>query len=568
MSSKMSLMPNISIPRSRFPQDFNHSFDMFHGDIVPVDCFEVVAGDEFNYTLSSLVRMSTPVVPIMGNIKCYVHAFFVPMRLVLNDTEKFFGDPSNHDKVSSITPVDFDSVSIPNILDAYDDNAQFMYSVSDYLGKDDFKPVYTALSGNVTAYKLKVNVSPLKERAYLQIWNDHFRPSLMVPPVIITKTSASAALGTETFTTGTTKAIKYPFPCLKGFKQYDYFTASTLSPQFNTTTVKLPLGLTAPIYLDSTNDLDLQADFAISVAGNGTKKYNLTTGGRAVEIADPSNVVNASMYADLALATSASWNDIRVAAQLQKYYERSNYGSRFFEILNAHYGITNPDSRLQRAERLGSHSFYINVSQVVSTADTVSGSTGQNLGNTGAVSCTGDKIHLFNKSFSEPGYVMVVMTMKYDRSYSSGYLREDLKKNRFEFYSPEFACLGDQGTKKIEIQTMSGDGTGGSADVVDGDDILGYNEHWAEYRYRKNLISGSLRVGATFDVWTLADTFNGSSLTLGYDFLKEDRTALARLLASGVSGPDYIVDTHADIIATRELPLYSIPGRIDHFGAM
>ena len=135
MSGKMSLMPNISIPRSRFNQTFEHPFDMFHGDIVPVDCFEIVAGDEFSYTLSTLIRMSTPIVPIMGNIKCYTHAFFVPMRLVLDDTEKFYGDPSNHDKISSITPVDFDSVVLPNALDAYDSNAQYMYSVSDYLGK-------------------------------------------------------------------------------------------------------------------------------------------------------------------------------------------------------------------------------------------------------------------------------------------------------------------------------------------------------------------------------------------------------------------------------------------------
>lgn len=573
MSSKMSLMPNISIPRSRFPQDFNHSFDMFHGDVVPVDCFEIVPGDEFSYTLSTLIRMSTPVVPIMGNIKCYIHAFYVPLRLVLDSTEKFYGDPSNHDTISSITPVDFDTVVIPNMLAAFDSNEQFMYSVSDYLGKEDVKPIYSVASVSEWAdYKAKVNVSPMKERAYLQIWNDHFRPSSMVPPVLINKSSTSLNLGSETFTTGSLRTLKFPFACLKSFKQYDYFTASTYQPQFNSNTVKLPLGLSAPVVSSGKFELEgvlsgakyfIEPTMAIAAGNRGGPALQNSNNTAGTQYEDTK--YSSGLVADLTLATAASWNDIRYAAQLQKYYERSNYGSRYFEILNAHYGITNPDSRLQRAERLGSHSFYINVSQVVSTADTVNGSNGQNLGNTGAVSCTGDKVHLFTKSFSEPGYVMVVMTTKYDRQYSSGFLREDLKKNRFEFYSPEFANLGDQGTKKIELQIMKGST---ASDIIAGDEIFGYQEHWAEYRYRKNIISGSLRVGSTFDIWTLADTFNGSALTLGYDFLKEDRTALARLLATGVSGPDYIVDTHADIVATRELPLYSIPGLIDHFGAL
>lgn len=574
MSSKLSLMPNISIPRSRFNQEFNHSFDMFHGDVVPVDCFEVVPGDEFSYTLSSLIRMSTPAVPVMGNIKCFIHGFFVPLRLLWNNAEKFYGDPSNHDTVSSITPVNFDTVSVPNLLEAYDTTqntgmypgSKFMYSVSDYLGKPDMYDAYGICSSagaliSWSTYKSKVNVVPFKELAYLQIWNDHFRPSSMVPPVLINKTGAftMTGLGSETFTTGSINYLRFPFKCLPGFKQYDYYTASTFQPQFNSTTVKLPLGMTAPVMVDNTatgatgitagSNVITPAVAAGSVSANPLTVYNHT--------------LEAKVYADLSLATAASWNDIRYAAQLQKYFERSNYGNRYFEILNAHYGITNPDSRLQRAERLGSHSFYINISQVVSTADTENGGTGQNLGNTGAVSSTGDKIHLFTKSFSEPGYVMIVMTTKYDRSYSSGFLREDLKKNRFEFYSPEFANLGDQSTKKLELQVMQS-----ATAVTDPDQVFGYNEHWAEYRYRKDLVSGSLRVGKSSDFWTLADSFDSQSLTLGYDFLKEDRAALSRLLATGSGGPDYIVDTRAHILATRELPLYSIPGLIDHFGAL
>ena len=567
MSNKMSLMPNISIPRSRFKQDFNHSFDMFHGDVVPVDCFEVVPGDEFSYECASLIRMSTPVVPIMGNIKAYYHAFFVPLRLIFDQAEQFYGDPSNHDTVSSITPVSPNSVYIPNALGFVNNSVPFKYSVQDYLGKEDVDRIQTMLgSSDWASYRSKVNVSPMKERAYLTIWNDHFRPSLMVPPVLVDKSMYPLHYGSASFLGSGTTYFDYPFKCLPGFKQYDYFTASTFSPQFASATVSLPLGLTAPLKVGSSlTSLGGNMKFntgnvvgSLVVAMDGT--VSRTTASSTSSIG---NITMTNLVADLAAATAANINDIRFAFQLQKYYERSNYGSKYFEILNAHYGITNPDSRLQRAERLGSHEFYINISQVVSTSDTDNGTNGKPLGNTGAVSTTGDKVHLFTKSFSEPGYVMVVLTTKYDRQYSSGWLREDLKKQRFEFYSPEFAHLGDQATRKVELQSY---GSSSNRDISG--ETFGYQEHWAEYRYRKNLVSGTLRVGESFDIWTLADSFNGDDLTLGYDFLKEDRDSLARLLMTGTLGPDYIVDYHANIIATRELPLYSIPGLIDHFGAL
>lgn len=589
MSNKLSLMPNIGIPRSRFWQHFNHSLDMYHGDVVPVDCFEVIPGDEFSYELSSLIRMSTPIVPIMGNIKAYVHAFFIPLRLLWDEAEKFYGDPSNHDKISTVTPVNFNNVLVPYINSNFEirDNASagnyvnFVCSVQDYLGKQDLKYLYDNQPSGFdwSGYLNKLHLSQLKERAYLMLWNDHFRPSLMVPPILINKNSNASSYGSASFL-GSQSTLGYPFKPLKGFKQYDYFTASTFSPQYATDAVSLPIAQSAPV-VTSTTTRDLQnypgLVFQDKVTGSGAVgQIRSVVGGDAIAYGDgvlPSGnaVIPANLIADLSQAAMVTINQIRYAFQLQKYFERSNYGNRYFEILNAHYGITNPDSRLQRSERLGSHEFYINVSQVVSTADTASGSSGQNLGNTGAVSVTGDKIHLFTKSFSEPGYIMVVITTKYDRSYSSGFLREDLKSNRFEFYSPEFANLGDQETKLIEIQTISSSAVG---PINDPSEIFGFQEHWAEYRYRKDLVSGHLRPGQNFDIWTLADNFDDTAATqnpkllLGYDFLKEDRTSLERLLATGSSGPDYICDFHAKILATREMPLYSIPGLIDHFGAL
>ena len=254
MSSKMSLMPNISIPRSRFKQNFNHSLDMFHGDVVPVDCFEVIPGDEFKYDLASLIRMSTPIVPIMGNIKACIHAFFVPLRIIWDDAEKFYGDPTNHDKVSTVTAVNPTNVLVPSVNNPnlVDHNQSFMYSVQDYLGKADLHEIYLKFNSNTTNfYKwlTATKISKLKERCYLEIWNDHFRPSLMVPPVLIDKSSATnVTYGSASFLPVADQSLRYPFKPLKGFKNYDYFTANTYSPQYSTSAVTLPLGDLAPVY--------------------------------------------------------------------------------------------------------------------------------------------------------------------------------------------------------------------------------------------------------------------------------------------------------------------------------
>lgn len=573
MSSKLSTMPNIPIPLSRFHQDFNHSFSMFHGDVVPVDCFEVIPGDKFSYNPAELVRMSTPTVPIMGNIECYLHAVFIPLRLIWDDAEKFYGDPSNHDTISSITPVDPTTILIPglsyNYLNRGGSPLAFKHSVSDYLGKQDINAAFTAASMNASAITAWINtnsISCLKERAYCVAWNDHFRPSLMVPPVLVNKGSSDvngSRVGSESFTTGSAVSLKYGFKPFKCFKKYDYFTANTLSPQFGSS-VALPLGTSADIMMKTPTLASGETSGLLASFAADTYPRNLSTDG--IRLNYPGNPGSTSgsvqLYADLQNATAATVNQLRYAFQVQKYLERSNYGSKFFEILNAHYGVTNPDLRLQRSQRLGSHKFYINVSQVLSTNE----SSTVNLGETGAVSVTGDKCSLFTAKFDEPGYVMVLMCTKYDRNYSSGFLREDLKSNRFEFYSPEFANLGDQSTMKLELALKDSSNT-----LYSFADKFGFQEHWAEYRYRKNIVSGELKVGQGLDVWTLADDFESvaaADLVPGYGFLKEDRDALSRCLLTGSAGPDYIVDYRADIIATREMPLYSIPGLIDHFGAL
>lgn len=559
-------MPNISIPRSRFNQEVNHASHMMHGFLTPADAVLCMPGDEFKVDMASLVRMSTPIVPFFGNIKCYVGAFFVPLRILWNDWEKLMGDPSNHDKVQSVVPVDPDSVSLPfwqdfyypgNVTPTY---RQAIESLSVRLGKPILK------NGNNFHLQCKMNM--LKEFAYYQIWNDHFRPSNLIEPVLLNKSMSSTGQGyCGTGIDG--ERLSYYHPLMQVCKNYDYFTASTLSPQFGAS-VQLPLGTYAPVYIENTGSSSFPTNSDIGAGA-------LPPTAKTFDFVVPSTATtpNAKLFTDLSAATAATINSIRWAFQVQKYFERSNYGSKYFEILNAHYGITNPDSRMQRAERLGVHGFYINVNQVLSTAGQAADAT-QKVGQLGAVSVTGDNSNICNFAFSEFGVFMILVWTKFDRSYDGGVLREDMYSKRLDFYSPEFANLGDQATKELELHAYK---SGGYAQAAD---IFGYNEAWAELRYRRDRVSGLLSkssasqwlaggftgIPAIMDYWTLADDFEGSNVGLNKAFLFEDRAALTRVLTTGDDGPDYIVDWHIRYTKTAELPLYSIPGLIDHFGAL
>lgn len=582
MSNVLSKMPNIAIPRSRFKQEFNHSTSFQHGKLIPIDCFEILPGDNYSLTLSSLIRMSTPIAPIFGNIKAYLHAFFVPMRLIWNDAEKFYGDPSNHDTLSSITPVDPSSIVVPNwkpTTGSYG-ATDFNKSVTSYLGKP-----FCLGDGSIKADT--VFLSCLKERGYYVIWNEYFRPSNLIASALVNKATQSDVTSVGSWGS---ENLEFFHPCMPVCKQYDYFTACTLSPQFGAS-VQLPLGDFAPLFaLDNVYEISDQARSNFGqvkfqpTSGNFTGDHALYLNKDVFRIDSNSgtfggsyNVGKTNLAVDLSVATAATINSIRYAFQVQKYLERSNYGSKFYEILNAHYGVSSPDGRLQRPDRLGYHKFYINVSQVLATASSTNGSEASSLGQTGAVSVTGDKVHLFDGAFTEPGYLYVLIDTKYDRSYAGGILREDKRKTRLEFYSPEFANLGDQAIYKNELALYYNFTAGSKFGDAS---IFGYQEHWAEYRYRKDRVSGILNPTSTAQAgvsnlafWTLADNFDSVdnstySVSLNPSFLFEDREALARTLSTGSAGPDFIADFHFEYIATRELPLYSIPGLIDHFGAL
>lgn len=537
--------PSIAIPRSRFLQEYNFSASMFHGDLVPLDCFEVIAGDDFTVKRAAKeIIMSTPIAPIFGNIKLKVCAFFIPMRLVWEHTEEFFGANKTSAGPQTTTYL------IPR-TSIYNTGVP-KYSVSHYLGKP-----YCVANANKINYGF---VSVLKERCYWLTWSEWYRAQQVQNPAIINKVDQNGS-NIPIATIGTAQK-RFDAMCAKVLKQYDIFTAATISPQYGSA-VELPLGTFAPltgsIGFATVDGADLPSGLhnvnASAVSGAPIGDVELFTDNGVDGIKAVHNLV-----ADLSSATAAKINDIRYAFQLQKYLERSNFGTRFFEVLAVHYGVTSPDSRLQRPEYLGGKSAPIVVRTVLSQAG-YEASSGQKVGQPGASSITYvDLSGLFSKGFVEPGYVLILASTNHERVYSQGLLQEDTKFDRFEFYSPEFNNLGDQAIKNKHIML-----TGDASD----EQVFGYQGHWDEYRYRLKRVAGDLdpNVPNALDFWTLAEKFS-SRPSLSASFIEENRDNLSRALVTGATGPDYIFDFYCEYQATREMSMYAIPGLIDHFGVL
>lgn len=556
-NNRFASVPNISIPRSRFKQPFNHSTSFNHGQLVPIDCFDILPGDTYKIDLAAMVWMSNPIRPIFGNITAHVDVFFVPMRLVWDYTKEFFGENKTSSGYQTGT---YKIPSTPLGYSTYGSNVEAT-SLSHYLGK----PICKAFTLTNTK-----NVSVLKERGYYSIWNNFYRSEQLQNPVLIV-TGGNGSYNNERYI-GTLDG-SYLFlrsGLLNVNKEFDYFTAATLSPQYGAA-VSIPLGSYAPVmttaeFGGSTGLARYtgQIYYASTTTGaptSGTEpvfgssgQIGADTGGNAIDGVRVENFV-----ADLSNATAATINSLRYAFAVQKYLERSNFGSRFFEMLNVHYGVTSPDATLQIPQRIGHADFPINISTVLSTAGAAA-DTSTELGMPGATSCTGTKKYLCTHAFTEPGFLYVLINTTHERSYSQGILREDLKTDRFEIYSPEFANLGDQEILNCEIYY---------GNDTSNDDVFGYQEHWAEYRYRPHRVSGILdpQAANALDFWVLTDDYGNVRPSLSGSWLQENRNALARCLVTGSTGPDYIADFMLPYVATREMPLFTIPGLIDHFGS-
>ena len=548
--SRFALNPtDIDISRSKFDRNSSVKFSGNVGDIIPFYLDEVLPGDTFQIQTSILARLQTLVAPIMDNVYLDTYYFFVPARLCWEHWKQFNGENTESKWIPET------QYSIPQIT-APADTGWTTGTIADYFG------VPTGVKG------LSVNALPF--RAYALICNEWFRDENNLDYLDIPFGDATVTgVNTGNFVTDVAKGGK-PYIAAK---YHDYFTSALPSPQKGPD-VGIGLAGNAAVYGDGLtlafkgHDHNVTVPFGmVSLSGSdgytGVVETPIGTGPSGVKIspissiglAEKSDNVNTGVYADLSDASSVTVNALRLAFATQRMYEKdARGGSRYVEMIKAHFGVTSPDARQQRPEYLGGTRIPININQVVQTSGETGGTP---QGNVAGYSVTSDVNGDFIKSFTEHGYIIGVCVMRYDHTYQQGLEKLWSRRQRTDFYLPVFANLGEQPILNKEIYC-----TGTDAD----DEVFGYQEAWAEYRYKPSRVAGEMRSNATksLDVWHLADSYSQLPV-LQSAWIQEDKSNLDRALqvTSDVSN-QFFADFYIRCECTRPMPLYSIPGLIDH----
>lgn len=545
----------LDMSRSKFPRNFSHKTTFNAGQVIPFYVDEVLPGDTFQVRTSKVVRMQTLLTPVMDNVYLDTYYFFVPNRLVWEHWKQFMGENTES---AWIPQVEYE---VPQLTAPA--NGWEVGTLADYMG------IPTGVKG--------LSVSALPFRAYALIMNEWFRSENLTDPLNIPVDDATVqGVNTNNYVSDVAKGGK-PFVANK-FR--DYFTSCLPSPQkgpdvtINTAQLGnapvVPMNKPVPkdllnypynVYIPSGNS-DFEAGYhAGSVHKNafGGAYWLADTGNANLDPTIDNGVVGypANLWAQFDNTVSvATINQLRTAFQIQKFYERSaRGGSRYIETLKAHFGVTSPDARLQRPEYLGGNRIPVSINQVIQNSGTVSGSTP--LGDTGAMSLTTDVHSDFTKSFVEHGFVIGVMVARYDHTYQQGIERFWSRKSMFDYYWPEFANIGEMAVLNKEIYAQ-----GNAQD----DEVFGYQEAWADYRYKPSRVSGEMRsqYAQSLDVWHLADDYSKMP-ALSDAWIHEDPATINRVLAvSDNLANQFFCDIYVQNYSTRNMPLYSIPGLIDH----
>lgn len=523
-------LPQTNIRRSKFHRPSTYKTTMDSGYLIPFYIDEVLPGDTFEFTSSIFARLSTPIVPFMDDIWLDTQFFFVPNRLIWEHWEEFNGAQKNPgDSTDYLVPV----VTTP-------EGGWQTGSLSDYFGLPLRKDIE--------------DVDSLWHRAYNLIWNEWYRDENLQDSVPVP--------------VGDGPDDPEDFVLLKRGKRKDYFTSSLPWPQKGPG-VELPLGSIAPVMgngmslgLTGYNDLNggLVANSSTGVLYSQGAAYGQPYGASqesSVYVAGNIGVTqdseNSGLIADLSSATAATINSFRMAFQLQTLFEiDARGGTRYFEILEAHFATRSPDSRLQRPEYLGGSSIKLDMLPVAQQSSTNEVSPQGNLAGYGIFGGAQPK---WMKSFVEHGVIIGLVSVRTNLTYQNGIHRMFSRQTRWDFYWPALAHLGEQAVLNKEIFA-----DGSEAD----NEVFGYQERWAEYRYGSSLITGKLRSDdpQSLDYWHLSQNFENLP-TLSADFIEEN-PPLGRVLAVQ-DEPQIIFDSYRDVYCTRPMPTYSIPGLVTHF---
>lgn len=525
MQHQFSKVPQVQIERSVFNRSCGLKTTFDSGYLIPVFKDIVYPGDTFTLNASGFARMSTMTKAPMDNMYIDTFFFFCPWRLIWDNFTKFMGEQE---------PNTFTAYTIPYMVH----NNVAVGTLSDYLG------IPTGIAQNV-------NVNSFYHRFYNLCWNQWFRDENLQASVTVDKGDGPDTYGN--------------YVLLKRGKRKDYFTGCLPWTQKATSPVSIPLGTTATIRTSGTA-LVTGGGVAMkmSKAGDGGIPNNNTIGifngdGSAGTTGSAAGAVQDYLYpnnlfADLSTATAATINSLRQAFQLQRYYEKdARGGSRYTEKVRSHFGVTSPDARLQRVEFLGGSRSGVNIHPIPQTSNTSAGNTAQaNIAGMGTVSFSG---HGFSKSFTEHGFILGLVCVTADLTYQQGLEREFSYRTPTDLYWPSFAHLGEQAVLNKEIYMQ------GTADDAL---VFGYQERYAELRYKQSLITGKFRstAASTLDVWHLSQKFTALP-TLGDTFIKET-PPIDRVVAVNTE-PQFIGDFYFDLKCSRPMPVYSVPGHIDHF---
>lgn len=552
-------VPTLDISRCKLKKKHDHKTSFNTGSIVPIYVDEILPGTTVNMNMSMLVRMMTPIAPVLDNAFADVMFFFVPNRLLWTHWVNFMGE---NDTAPWAVTQNYEVPQITAPSGGWDKG-----SLADYFG------LPTGVGD--------ISVSALPFRAYCKIFNDWWRDENLVTPVYMSDGDST--------TTGKNKGANYDpvtdTECgaapLKAAKFHDYFT-SALPQSQKGPSIEIPLGSAAPVVgsdkIGATGTLDTGLEgkpLAYYKTGATTGNFYTPSDTPGSDTAMGNNT-SIALYTDLSAALGATVNMLRTSFAIQKFYERAaRGGSRYIETILSHFRVTNPDFRMQRAEYMGGVRIPINMNQVVQTdassnmltptyaevnpgpANLVWESSEKTpQGNLSAYSATSHSDQdMWTRSFTEHGILMGVVVVRTEHTYQNGVNRMWLKKGFWDYYWPELANLGEQEIRNIEIFAQ-----GNSTD----DEAFGYQERWAEYRYKPSIISGELRsnYAQSLDIWHYGDDYS-SLPSLGSEWIQEPEENMARTLA--VQNHDqFFGDFYFEPTYALPMPLYSVPGLIDH----